>query len=261
MHLFDRLRFLFYRYKNWRANSDFLRQYPDVAFPPDYLLYESFGLDYKRYYEGGRETAEWLATLLNHHISLSDVRILDWGCGPGRIIRHFEKFVGQRSSLHGTDYNQQTINWCKQHLPAIAFTHNSTVASLPFANGYFDIIYGISVITHLPDKSIRDWYIELCRILKPGGILFLTSQGNSFVQKLSREESAQFAQGKLIVRGRVTEGHRVFSTFHPPQYMIDLFAQDSILAHIEKSPRNQVPIQDVWIVRKHFKKDDRNSRH
>gem|GEM_PF-6179366 len=49
--------------------------------PPDYFLYETFGLSYTSYYEGGEETARWLIQYFKRYVSLENEKILDWGCG------------------------------------------------------------------------------------------------------------------------------------------------------------------------------------
>jgi SAM-dependent methyltransferase len=92
------------------------------------------------------------------------------------------------------------------------------------------------------------WIEELKRILKPGGLLFLTTQGNAFKDKLTQSEKSDFDDGHLIVRGAVKEGHRTFSSFHPNPFMEKLFDSFVILKHI--SIENEGNVQDVWIVRK-----------
>ena len=53
----DWLRYYYERYKNRNSNKDFKRNNPNVKLPPDYLLYESFQIDYERYYTASRDTA------------------------------------------------------------------------------------------------------------------------------------------------------------------------------------------------------------
>ena len=92
------------------------------------------------------------------------------------------------------------------------------------------------------------WMEEFSRVLKPGGILFLTTQGNSFKCKLTEIEKKEFEKGNLIIRDSVREGHRTYSSFHPNPFMEKLFQSFEILKHI--SSENELYIQDTWIVRK-----------
>lgn len=247
----DQVRFYLQKFKNRRINQDFRNKNPQVKLPPDYLIYESFQINYQKYYAGGLESARWLAGHLERHIKLQNIRILDWGCGPGRVIRHLPMVVGGGCEFYGTDYNAKSIEWCTQNLTGISFNNNSLEARLPYADNFFDVVYGISIFTHLSEPMHYGWYNELSRVLKPGGLFFLTTQGDNFKCKLTEAESADYNKGQLIVRGKVKEGHRTFSAFHPKSFMLKLFCNAEIVEHIETPPQNQQWIpQDIWMVRK-----------
>jgi ubiquinone/menaquinone biosynthesis C-methylase UbiE len=247
----DLIRYYLERFRNRKVNKEFLRNHPGVKLPPDYLIYESFQLNYKKYYTGSEDTARWLADLLKRHIGLKGIKILDWGCGPGRVIRHLPKFTADDCRFFGTDYNEKSIAWCSAHLPGIHFSQNTLKANLKYDNNFFDVIYGISIFTHLSEKMHFEWFAELMRVLKSGGIMLLTTQGNNFTIKLTPEELARFNAGKLVVRGNVKEGHRTWSAFQPNQFMKKLFADVEILHHLERKPEETgwLP-QDVWIIKK-----------
>lgn len=249
--LADNLRYQWEKFKNRKINQEFKRKNPLVALPPDYLIYESFKLDYRKYFSESEETAQWLAELLKPHIPLRQIKILDWGCGPGRVIRHIGKYVGEDCKLFGTDYNPKSIEWCSKNLKGITFNNNNLEARLPWAENYFDVIYGISIFTHLSKALHFDWYKELIRVLKPGGIFLFTTQGNNFKVKLVGQELEQFEKGDIVVRGNVTEGHRTYSAFHPPQFIKQLTGNDKVLEHHQRQPSDSgwLP-QDVWIIQK-----------
>jgi len=251
IYLSDRLRYYIERFKNRRINKDFRKKNPEVKLPPDYLIYESFQINYPKYYTESIETARWLANHFKKHIDLKNKRILDWGCGPGRLIRHLPLIIGNVCEYWGTDYSKRSIDWCAHNLSGIKFNNNSLEARLPYNNNFFDIIYGISVFTHLSEKLHFDWYSELFRILKPGGIMFFTTSGNNFKAKLTNSELRRYNNNELIVRGKVKEGHRTFSAFHPKGFMMQLFENTEVLEHIETRPEKWKALpQDIWIIRK-----------
>ena len=182
---------------------------------------------------------------------MKNVKVLDWGCGPGRIIRHLPEIIGDGSEFHGTDYNKKSIAWCRQNLKGISFNQNSLKASLPYDDDYFDIIYGISIFTHLSEQMHYEWYNELYRILRPNGIMFLTTQGDHFKVKLTDKEIQDYNNDLLIVRGKVKEGHRTYSAFHPKRFLTKLFENAEVLEHIEQpNEEGQLPPQDIWIISK-----------
>jgi ubiquinone/menaquinone biosynthesis C-methylase UbiE len=251
LQAFDGLNFWLERRKNKASNKGFLIKYPNVALPPDYLMYESFQLNYNKYYLESLESAQWISSLANQYIDLVGAKILDWGCGPGRVIRHMKEVIGAECELHGTDYNKSSIEWCNKNLQGINFNLNGIEAKLPYSKNTFDLIYGISIFTHLSEEKHFEWYEELYRILGVNGIMILTTQGDNFKIKLSEDELENYESGALVVRGNVKEGHRTYSAFQPKSFMESLFSNARIESHVV---RNQIPgralPQDVWIVRK-----------
>jgi SAM-dependent methyltransferase len=245
MQVMDYLRFIWLRRKNKELNNNFRKQHPDVLFPPDYLMYEAFKLDYERYYINGRKTAEWLVDLVKAHKKMDGASILDWGCGPARIIRHLPALV-DNGSFYGTDYNRQSIAWCSASFTDIYFHSNDLMPGLVYEKEWFDLVYGISIFTHLSKEAHEAWLVELVRVLKPGGILFITLHGDSFRNKLTPPEEALFAADELVVRGNVTEGHRTFTAFHPEKWVRIWTLSLTVLEHIPGGAGEQ----DVWILKK-----------
>lgn len=251
IHFADTIRFYFHRARNRKSNRRFRLNNPHIELPPDYLIYESFQINYNKYYFGGLETAKWLVGQVESHMVPNSSRVLDWGCGPGRVIRHLPPLLGPQFQVYGTDYNLKSVKWCKKNLASIHFNHNTGDAKLPYANDFFDLIYGISVLTHLSRVEHIFWIEELSRVLKPGGLLLLTTQGQNFRSKLSRREKSVFDAGRLITRGKTKQGHRTFSAFHPVPFMETLFRSYQILEHIVPDPLEGKALpQDVWILKK-----------
>ena len=59
IYLSDWVRFYIEKSKNKKENQLFKEKHPDVLLPPDYLMYESFQVDYRKYYTDSKETAKW----------------------------------------------------------------------------------------------------------------------------------------------------------------------------------------------------------
>jgi ubiquinone/menaquinone biosynthesis C-methylase UbiE len=247
----DKLRYWLIKKHNLKANLKFKSENLNIALPPDYLMYESFQMNYQKYYFGGRETAEWIYRQIETHINLKGRKILDWGCGPGRVIRHMFKVSKNQSKFYGTDYNEKSIQWCRNNIKNVEFNLNSLEAKLPYEDDFFDAIYGISIFTHLSKEMHFKWLNELKRVIKPEGIILITTHGDNFKTKLSIKEKRKFEKGELVVRGNVKEGHRMFCTFHPDQFLKSFFKEFEILDKIVISTENKSFIpQDRWILKK-----------
>ena len=132
LYALDKVRFQLEKRNNKQANRLFRKANPDVKLPPDYLMYESFQMNYDKYYTESIDAANWLVNHFKRHASLENAAILDWGCGPGRIIRHLPEILGKNCSYYGTDYNANSIAWCSENLPEIDFNHNGLEARLPW---------------------------------------------------------------------------------------------------------------------------------
>lgn len=247
----DWLRFYLLKFKNRKINKEFKLKHPEVKLPPDYLIYESFRINYERYYTASIDSAKEFANYFKKHIDLKNKRILDWGCGPGRVIRHLPTIIGNGCEYYGTDYNDKSIEWCSKNLPGIHFNKNNLEAILPYEDNFMDVIYGNSIFTHLSEQMHYDWFQELYRVLKPNGIMVLTTQGDNFKNIMTDSEINKYEDNQLIVRGNVKEGHRTFSAFHPKGFMKHLFKDAEILEHIElkSNSKGWIP-QDFWIIKK-----------
>ena len=104
-------------------------------------------------------------------------RILDFGCGCGRVLRFFENRP-LSCKLFATDIDEEAVSWCRNNLASLAtFSRNGDRPPLEFESDYFDLVLAISVFTHLPEVLELSWLSELQRIAKPGAILLLTVHG------------------------------------------------------------------------------------
>lgn len=244
----DKIRYYFHYLKKYPANKKIKSGIPDIALPPDYMIYESFQMDYKKYYYGGRESCKWLISILKKYNKMKNITILDWGCGPARITRHFPALINSSCKIYGTDYNDKSIKWCKENLKGIDFSNNDLTPPLSFKDNTFNIIIGLSIFTHLSEKMHNAWFNELIRVADQDAIILFSTQGKAFINILSPEESKTFNNGTLVIRGKTREGHRTYSAFHSPEYIKKLISHNKVLEFIEGSKSNGKPQQDIWII-------------
>ncbi len=250
MHFLDRVKYQIQKRKNAASNKAFLKDNPDVVLPPDYMMFESFQLNYQKYYEGGKSTAQWLKTEIEAFEPVNNKVVVDWGCGPARVLRHLPEVFGNGCQYFGTDYNQDTINWCKANIPNIDFRLNGINPPLQYESDFCDVIYAISIFTHLSKPNHQNWYDELMRISRKGCILLLTTHGDAYKAILTEAEKKDFEKGQLVTRGQVVEGHRVFAAFHPPAYIRQLFGSKAeILKHQPGVKKEWGIEQDLWLLR------------
>jgi SAM-dependent methyltransferase len=131
---------------------------------------------------GGRTREEILA-LLPDGWSFEGKRILDFGCGAGRTLRHFVR-EAEVADFHGCEIDAPSVAWLEEHLsPPFHVFRNDEAPPLPLESGSFDLVWAISVFTHLTDRW-ADWLLELHRLLRDGGLLIATILGPELADEL-----------------------------------------------------------------------------
>lgn len=151
-----------------------------------------------RYFGSGyNEARAVLSTAEVHGLDLSKLKsVLEFGCGSARVLRHFRVISGLE--LTGTDANPKPIDWNRRHLPGINFQLNALQPPLPFPEESFDLIYALSVFTHIPLQWQKPWLLELRRILRPGGYLLCTVHGNNYAHQLSEQDRNKLEHGGTV---------------------------------------------------------------
>jgi SAM-dependent methyltransferase len=127
-----------------------------------------------------------LEAMLPHDWKWEGKRVLDFGCGAGRTLRHWLP-ESEIASFAGCDIDEESVAWLRSHLsPPFEVFRNDAEPPLPVADGDFDLVYAVSVFTHLT-SSWSSWLAELHRILAPDGILLLTFMGPGIAELISGE--------------------------------------------------------------------------
>lgn len=121
-----------------------------------------------------------------------NARILDIGCGIGRIAVPLTGYLDDSGSYEGFDIVRTGIRWCKmnitpkypnfrfQHVDVFNETYNpqgkiqSKDLLFPYPKNEFDFIFLTSVFTHMLPKEIEQYISEINRVLKPGGDCLMT---------------------------------------------------------------------------------------
>jgi SAM-dependent methyltransferase len=246
--------------KTRRSNRRFCREHPGVPMPPTGLMHDPYGtMDYVYYWKSGQRAAKAVADVIKSRChSAGSLKILEWGCGPARVIRHLSMFHPvDQFTIFGTDYNERMIDWCRSSLPKMDFRINALKPPLDHASGFFDFVYCLSVFTHLSEEMHHAWLAELLRVTRPGGVILLTLHGDYYRRKLLPDELVRYNAGEIVVRDGFIEGGRMYTTFHGERFIRERFFKDVEIVQHDSNPENPIlplqdvwTLQDVWIVRK-----------
>ncbi|OGG11319.1 hypothetical protein A2Z00_02485 [Candidatus Gottesmanbacteria bacterium RBG_13_45_10] len=110
-------------------------------------------------------------------------RVLDIGCGYGWFEVHAKK-MGARSII-GTELSEGDLVTAKRsiHDRNIRFRVGSAI-SLPFDDRSFDTVVSWEVLEHIPKGTELTMFLEISRVLKKGGICYISTPHRAFVSTL-----------------------------------------------------------------------------
>lgn len=184
-------------------------------------------------------------------------RILDWGCGSGRITRYFHG--SKTTQITGVDIDSDNLRWCSENL---RFAHFQQVPLHPptgLPDSSFDLLIGISVFTHLREEVQFEWLRELHRISAKDAVLLMTFHGNTTLCHIGRgamlaslEKTGGFLDGGALphLKGFVDDEEYYRGIYHSADYIMkrwsEFFEIVSILPGYIGNPNNQ----DLVIMRK-----------
>lgn len=177
-------------------------------------------------------------------------RVLDLGVGCGRVIRRFHELY-PHASLTGADIDTEAISWLQQNYASVGrFVALPHLPPSGFADAEFDLIYAISVFTHIDEAMQFAWLGELRRIGRPGGYLLLTVHGANHHRRFPAEYQERIAAGFYYhAIGPLTEGLPEFyrTTMHTRVYVEREWSRYfDVLAYIEEGAEGH---QDLILCR------------
>ncbi|MDE5121171.1 MAG: class I SAM-dependent methyltransferase, partial [Trichodesmium sp. St19_bin1] len=189
-------------------------------------------------------------------------KILDFGCGVGRYLMAFEPELLPSQKLFGCDVFAECAEWCQENIKFATVKHNDIQPPLPFESNQFDLINAISVFTHLSLDLQHLWAWDIYRVLRPGGILFMTLHGPQFfpiVYDIFRSgnshKAAMYSIGEeglflyLDHQGETDgQGQHTIAAVHTPAAYKEIF---SMFKHIKRFPQSNLANgQDLYILQK-----------
>lgn len=159
-----------------------------------------------------KEEGEGLRRFLLEKCDLrTDEIVLDVGCGIGR---NAVPLIGYVHEYHGFDIVPLAIEWCKKNISRRHDNFHFELADIynesynrdgkraaadyrfPYANEKFDLVFLVSVFTHMLYKDVANYLSEITRVLKPGGrcaISFLILNDESRRNMLSGQGALNFS--------------------------------------------------------------------
>jgi SAM-dependent methyltransferase len=144
-------------------------------------------------------------------------KVLDFGCGFGRVIRYFLKDVAP-GQLIGCDVSGPLIDFCIESNPWCSFTHNDPIPPLPLEDNEVGFIYAYSVFSHLSEPMHRRWLEEFKRVLRPGGVLALTIRERGFIEYCKRVREDTSIEVAPLIRGMFADADAALERYDAGEF-------------------------------------------
>jgi SAM-dependent methyltransferase len=147
----------------------------------------------------GRECRNAIVSLLPDDWRWEGVHVLDFGAGAGRTVRHFLD-EAERATFWACDIDRESIEWVKANLsPPIRAFVSEEEPPLPLEAASLDLIYAVSVFTHLTD-TWSAWILEIHRLLRETGFLVITFIGPGAARHVTDEPWDANRIGMTVLR-------------------------------------------------------------
>lgn len=211
----------------WAASSKNQKHSP---LPPPRLLHRVCGsFSAEDYLDSGRKDFKKLSNIFKclEIRKNQPAKILDFGCGSSRTLRHFFE-LDSAWEYFGTDLDQEAVEWNQTNFHGQAnWCANQVTPPTQFRDNNFDVIYAISIFTHLDEQLQRVWLQEFKRILKDDGTLIITVHGKAVWK--DKKDWRQKVQSNGMYFMHTHKGIRNL-TRTPSHYHTALHCRDYILA-------------------------------
>lgn len=153
---------------------------PPAGQPPTLPPTEGRLIRWARLYDIGVNLlfSRWAAALRRRTVELAGIapgeRILDVGCGPGRLAILAKSLSGPAGEVCGIDPAPEMIALARRNATRAgvdAHFEVGMIEALPYPDGSFDVVLSTLMLHHLPDQAKRRGFAEVRRVLRPAGRL------------------------------------------------------------------------------------------
>jgi ubiquinone/menaquinone biosynthesis C-methylase UbiE len=156
----------------------------DFPLPPNHILRRTSSHTIRHYYESGLTSFLPIATAaISTGVNLDDsVSVLDFACGAGRQLLHLTRLY-PNVKAHACDIRADAIEYLRRAYPKADVYANKFDPPLEYPEATFDLIYSVSVFSHISFQDAQLWLSELRRVAKPGATLCLTFNSYTSLQR------------------------------------------------------------------------------
>ncbi|WP_461117185.1 class I SAM-dependent methyltransferase [Spirosoma jeollabukense] len=226
------------------------------AIPPANLQIRVSGSYYTDFFLHGQS----LINKMNHGLAVSGIdrtltqfeNVLDFGCGCGRTLIPLALRSTNAKGIHGVDIDAEAVTWLSEHYSQVGSVKlNPSWPAMLHDDQTFDLVFAISVFTHLPEDMEQAWLADISRVLRQGGYALLTIHGDAFFHQLGSTAVQTIRQAGFFYASEdtCTDGLPSFykNSYHTESYIQERWSQYFDVINVISRGIDQ---QDLVILRK-----------
>lgn len=196
-----------------------------VPIPPGWLTQTVVNnSDALAFAKSGEHVGRFFADLFVQHAGGAE-RLLDFGCGCGRLARVLPRMLG--CSVSGCDLQTAAVEWCRRNLEG-DFRQGVEWPPMEWPDGAFDSLTAVSVLTHLDEDHQFKWLEEWRRLVAPGGVLLVTFRSDRYIAKAEKDAAkADALRSKGFIYQNLGFWEGIFPQFYGGTYHTDDYIREN----------------------------------
>ncbi|NNC59934.1 MAG: class I SAM-dependent methyltransferase [Erythrobacter sp.] len=183
----------------------------DFPVPPRHNLTTTSSNTVRHYFQSGLTTIQpiLMGAMAEGFEPDEDTHVLDFGCGVGRQLLHLKRWF-PAMKISAIDVDREVVDYVARTFPGVDAYCNDFDPPLKFADNSFDLIYSVSIFSHLSMDDAKLWLTDLARVAKPGSVLCLTfNSAHSLGIAHADGRRLQFTQEQLQGEGFILDGEEI----------------------------------------------------
>jgi SAM-dependent methyltransferase len=172
--------------------------------------------------------------------------VLDWGCGSGRTLLWLRCYDAWQKMYAGCDVDAEAVGWLQSR-----GVDNVQVCGdlppLPYPDATFAGLFGFSVLTHISPDRHRTWYEEFVRILRPGGVVYVTTHSAREADRATAEARQDFERAGAAFSVNPRPNH-----YKDSAIVTEAFTRSAVegMLEVERYEPGGYAGQDGWLLRR-----------
>lgn len=216
----------------------------DFPVPPNSNLRKTGSKSITRYYLSGvRSFLPIAAGAQREGVRLDqNVKVLDFGCGVGRQLLHFTRKY-PAPAFFACDIDDTAVAFIQKNYPRVSAYTSKFSPPLRYETGFFDMVYSVSIFSHLNMEDQAIWLKELARVTRPGGFCFLTTEGLPTLRLFCET----FGQDETALRARIAQDGFLYKEYPDWRECVEkqnTLKVTSLMVGVERSYGNTVLSSD-----------------